>query len=322
MPRAREDSEVEITSCKREDSEVEITPRKREDSEVEIMLKRNITSFTLIAILCFFIFFTRRYCVYSLDAIILLFLIAGGYEMFGALKKAGNNPLLVPLILFGVFVYPLFFFLREAGILVALIISAMTLLGQFTFCRHYTLADAGATFMTLLYPMTFVAMFFSINNYAGNLLGILMILVVSLFADTFALFIGLMFGKHKLCPEISPKKTIEGAIGGFLGAFIGAAALLLLFDVFRVFDATPNIGITHLSENIGISIGLYAALAVIIATASEIGDLVASRIKRAAGIKDYGKVFPGHGGVMDRLDSLIFTMPAVYVFFLIFNVAM
>lgn len=241
--------------------------------------------------------------------------------MFGALKKAGNNPLFVPIILFGVSVYPLFFFLREAGILVALIIATMALLGQFTFCRRYTLADAGATFMTLLYPMTFVAMFFSVNNYAGNLLGILMILVVSLFADTFALFVGLLFGKRKLCPEISPKKTIEGAIGGYLGAVIGAAALLLLFDVFRVFDSTPNIGITHLSENIGISIGLYAALAVIIATASEIGDLAASRIKRAAGIKDYGKIFPGHGGVMDRLDSLIFTMPAVYVFFLIFNAA-
>ncbi len=239
--------------------------------------------------------------------------------MYAAFKHAGNKPLPIPLIVFGISVYPLFFFLKEAGILVALILSSIILLGQFTFRRQYTLQDTGATFMTLLYPMTFVAMFLSVNSYAGNLLGILMILVVSLLTDTFALFTGLLFGKHKLCPEISPKKTVEGAVGGYFGALLGAAVLLLLFDVFRLFDATPNIGITHLSNNIGISIGLYVALAIIIATTTEIGDLAASRIKRAAGIKDYGKIFPGHGGVMDRLDSLIFTMPAVYVFFLIFN---
>lgn len=283
------------------------------------MLKRNITSFTLIAILCTFIFFTRRFCVYSLDLLIMFFLITGGLEMYSALKNTGSKPFLFPLIVFGVSVYPLFFFLRESGILVALVLSSMLLLGQFTFRKGYTLQDLGATFMTLLYPMTFVAMFLSVNNYAGNLLGILLILVVSLLTDTFALFTGLLFGKHKLCPEISPKKTVEGAIGGYFGALLGAAILLLLFDVFRLFDTTPNVGITHLSGNIGISIGLYISLAVLIATATEIGDLAASRIKRAAGIKDYGKIFPGHGGVMDRLDSLIFTMPAVYVFFLIFN---
>lgn len=283
------------------------------------MTKRNITSFILIAILCFFIFFTRQYCVYSLDLLIMVFLIAGGYEMHFALSRAGHNPLKLPLIIYAIIVYPLFFFLKEAGILVALILSSMTILTQFTFDHKYTLSDIGATFMTLIYPMTFVAMFLVINNYAGNLLGILLILVVSLLTDTFALFSGLAFGKHKLCPQISPKKTVEGAIGGVFGAFVGAAVILLLFDVFRVFDNTPNIGITHLSENIGISILLYAVIALIIASTTIVGDLVASWIKRRAGIKDYGKIFPGHGGVMDRLDSLIFTMPAVYIFFLIYN---
>ncbi len=283
------------------------------------MLKRNITSFTLIAILCFFIFFTRRYIVHSLDILIMFFLVSGGYEMYSAQKASGFKPLYIPLIVFGIIIYPLFFFLREAGILVALLLSSMVLLGQFTFDHKYGLSDVGATFMTLIYPMTFMAMFMSVNHYAGNLLGILLILVVSLMTDTFALFTGVLIGKKKLCPEISPKKTVEGAIGGYFGAFLGAAAILLMFDVFRIFDTTPNIGITHLSEKIGASIALYAVIAIVIATATELGDLVASWIKRKAGIKDYGKIFPGHGGVMDRLDSLVFTMPAVYVFFLIYN---
>jgi len=249
----------------------------------------------------------------------MVFLLAGGYEMYNALNHAGYKPLMIPLIFFGIVIYPLFFFLKEAGILVALIVSSMILLGQFTFDHKYNLTDIGATFLTLLYPMTFVAMFLVINNYAGNLLGILLILVVSLLTDTFALFGGLAFGKHKLCPAISPKKTVEGAFSGVFGAFLGATIIMLLFDVFRIFDTTPNIGITHLSENLGISIALYAVIAIVIAATTIIGDLVASWIKRRTGLKDYGKIFPGHGGVMDRLDSLLFTMPAVYVFFIIYN---
>ncbi|NCA67103.1 MAG: hypothetical protein EOM87_03450 [Clostridia bacterium] len=284
-----------------------------------MLLKRNITSFTLIAILCFFIFFTRRYSVHSLDIIIMFFLIMGGYEMYKAQSSAGYSPLKIPIIVFAVVIYPLFFFIKEAGILVALLLSSLVLLSQFTFDHKYNLEDIGATFMILIYPMTFVAMFLSINHYAGNLLGILLILVVSLMTDTFALFTGLAFGKRKLCPSISPKKTVEGAVGGFFGALLGATALLLLFDVFRVFDTTPNIGITHLSDKIGVSIVLYIVIAFVIAATTEIGDLAASWIKRKAGIKDYGKIFPGHGGVMDRLDSLVFTLPAVYIFFLIYN---
>lgn len=117
-----------------------------------------------------------------------------------------------------------------------------------------------------------------------------MIYIGAFITDTFCYFSGMLFGKHKLIPRISPKKTIEGAIGGTLVcilAFIAYGAIVSKF--------------TELNAD-------YLALAItglILAIVSQIGDLVASAVKRNYGIKDYGKLFPGHGGVMDRFDSLI-----------------
>lgn len=108
--------------------------------------------------------------------------------------------------------------------------------------------------------------------------------------DTFAYFAGRLFGKHKLIPTVSPKKTVEGAIGGIL--FCAIATWLYGFIVGQCFDVKPN----------------YAALIVtglVVSVVSMIGDLVMSAIKREYGIKDYGKLLPGHGGILDRFDSSI-----------------
>ncbi len=287
------------------------------------MLKRNITSFILIAVLCFFFFFLRRYCVYSVDIVIMFFLVMGGIEMYNSVKTSGYKPFIIPVIAYMVIVYPLYFFYHETGMIIALLVSCLILLGNFVIDRKHELSDMFSTFGIIIYPMVFVTMFFAINDYAGNLLGMLLILVVSLMTDTFALFTGVLFGKHKLCPEVSPKKTVEGAVGGFFGALVGATVIFLLFDLFHVFDNMPNIGITSMSDELGFdvgiggSIGIYIAFAAIIYVTTTIGDLAASWLKRKLGIKDFGKIFPGHGGVMDRLDSLIFTVPAVYIFFML-----
>ena len=116
--------------------------------------------------------------------------------------------------------------------------------------------------------------------------------------DIFAYFTGCAIGKHKLCPNISPKKTIEGAIGGILGSCI----LCGLFGYF----VYPELFIHCLV--IGF-IGSFFAMA---------GDLVASAFKRKMGIKDYGNLIPGHGGILDRFDSVLFTAPFVYYYTIIF----
>jgi phosphatidate cytidylyltransferase len=120
--------------------------------------------------------------------------------------------------------------------------------------------------------------------------------------DTFAYFIGSNFGKHKLTP-ISPKKSIEGAIGGLIGSII----IVLIFG----YIATAKLGLTYPIYN-------YIVLGLITGTISQIGDLSASIFKRYAKVKDYGALIPGHGGVLDRFDSVLFIAPAVYYYLLYF----
>lgn len=115
--------------------------------------------------------------------------------------------------------------------------------------------------------------------------------------DTFAFFAGTLLGKHKLWPEISPKKTVEGAIGGIIGCGLS----FLLFGYIIHSFLHYNVNYTNLF-----------IMGVVCAIVSEIGDLAASVIKRQYGIKDFGKIMPGHGGAMDRFDSILFAAPAVY----------
>ena len=122
-------------------------------------------------------------------------------------------------------------------------------------------------------------------------------------ADTCALFSGMLFGKHKLAPVVSPKKTVEGAIFGLIGGTaVGLICRAVFVSVFHM--RMPGIPAT-------IALGLIGAVA------GEIGDLSASLLKRHSGIKDYGKIFPGHGGVMDRFDSVIFTLIVLYCYTLV-----
>jgi len=294
-------------------------------------LKRFLTGVVLLGILFFFLLFLRPIEIRSVDALIMAFLVLGMFEMYRATKTGGSKPIEAPLITYAVIVYPLFFFLEDVGILIALALSVIEGLTIFTFAlktdengqkiAKYGLNELGTTFLTLIYPGVFVAMFMCVNFHAGDLLAILMMLVIPLADDAFAYFVGSKFGKHKLIPAISPKKSVEGLIGGIVGGLLAQAVLFLLFEVFGVFNNVNNIAIKSISDKLFVSIPIYVVLALILIAADFAGDLVASRIKRIVGIKDYGKIFPGHGGVMDRLDSLIFAMPVVYVFFTICRVS-
>jgi phosphatidate cytidylyltransferase len=117
--------------------------------------------------------------------------------------------------------------------------------------------------------------------------------------DIFAYFAGSFLGRHKLCPSISPKKTVEGAIGGVVGS-------VLLCGVFGYFAL----------RGFFIHCVVIGALGGVL---SQVGDLVASVIKRGAGVKDYGRLIPGHGGLLDRIDSVLFTAPLVFYYVYIAN---
>jgi phosphatidate cytidylyltransferase len=115
--------------------------------------------------------------------------------------------------------------------------------------------------------------------------------------DTSAYFTGLNFGKNKLAPQISPKKTIEGALGGIIGSII----IVLIYGSYLAINIKERI-----------------LLGVLLSIASQLGDLVESSFKRDAQIKDSGDIIPGHGGILDRFDSLLFTLPLTYYYFYFF----
>lgn len=122
-------------------------------------------------------------------------------------------------------------------------------------------------------------------------------------SDVFAYFTGSLFGRHKIVPHISPKKTVEGCIGGAIGC-AGVMVLFFLFFMDRFLD--PSFGFVK-------SLVLAAFIGVVLSVVSQLGDWMASAIKRWAGIKDFGRILPGHGGLLDRFDSAFFTLPVVFV---------
>ncbi|RRD94050.1 phosphatidate cytidylyltransferase [Clostridiales bacterium COT073_COT-073] len=132
-----------------------------------------------------------------------------------------------------------------------------------------------------------------------------LVLLIAFSSDTFAYFSGVTLGKHKLAPILSPKKTIEGAVGGIAGSIL----ICLLYGVFlewKEFFVLPKEAYFSL-----------AALGFLGSLFSQVGDLVGSAIKRETGIKDFGNLIPGHGGILDRLDSILFVAPFVYYFMLL-----
>ena len=161
--------------------------------------------------------------------------------------------------------------------------------------------------MFCFYSLIFLKMLLPVEEYGYDaIFFILLILCFAWGGDTCAYFAGRAFGKHKLCPVVSPKKTVEGAIGGVLGTMVFGVAATIIYSV-----AADRMDI-FTQSNIGVSMFVIIALLGIVAAVLGIyGDLFASVVKRQCGIKDYGTIFPGHGGILDRFDSVMFIAPFV-----------
>lgn len=153
----------------------------------------------------------------------------------------------------------------------------------------------GAFFLSIVIPF-FLSSFLRIRQMEHWQPLIILPLVVAFLSDAFALFAGMAFGRHKLAPELSPKKTWEGAVGGFAGAILSTVVYGLVLHFVFQYEADY------------LRLALYGALGSVV---SQLGDLSFSYIKREYGIKDFGNIFPGHGGVLDRFDSVIFCAPLI-----------
>lgn len=149
------------------------------------------------------------------------------------------------------------------------------------------------------------------NTWGGKYL-IWLVIIAASGTDIFAYFTGTMFGKHKLAPILSPKKSVEGAVGGVIGAVVLAIIFGMILRKFGI-EVVPNAGnriAAKLCNYIPLDFAIICGIASVI---SQFGDLLASGIKRYYKIKDYGNLIPGHGGVLDRFDSIIFVAPVVYM---------
>ena len=164
------------------------------------------------------------------------------------------------------------------------------LLGSLAICFYPVVFYVGFCYLAVqpdafLYPVVFTTLF------------------ATSFCDAFAYFCGRWFGKRKLCPSISPNKTVEGSVSGTV---IGTASGVLTWLIMRRFNPTP--------------LYVYVIASFLCTIAGQIGDLCASAIKRQAGIKDFSNLLPGHGGVIDRMDSFSFAMPTAMIVLHLFKV--
>ncbi len=155
---------------------------------------------------------------------------------------------------------------------------------------------------------TFISLALSCMSYlrtvpatrdSDGLFYVILAMLMAWGADTGAYFVGTFFGKHKLCPKLSPKKTVEGLFGGIVTSVLVSVLAAVCYQALVPQEITVSY------------VGLLL-LALLCAPLSVVGDLFASLIKRVCGAKDYGHIFPGHGGMMDRFDSLLFVFPLVY----------
>ncbi|MGN1052805.1 MAG: phosphatidate cytidylyltransferase [Candidatus Scatosoma sp.] len=176
--------------------------------------------------------------------------------------------------------------------------------------------NTGMAFFAAVYPTLLLALLCLTNhlNAAGaekyafdSNLAVLFVFVISPFADSLAYVFGRFLKKKfpkKMAPAVSPNKTVVGGIGGLVGGLIGAAILYFAYNA-----------VAGSFDNAALFLPLYLAVGLIAAAATEFGDLVESCVKRKAGIKDMGRLLPGHGGVMDRIDGTLFAAAAVYAAF-------
>ncbi|MGI6765723.1 MAG: phosphatidate cytidylyltransferase [Lentihominibacter sp.] len=167
--------------------------------------------------------------------------------------------------------------------------------------KDIKMEDAMATLVGIFYIVFFSFHIALISQDSMMNIMVWFVIISAFGTDIMAYFSGYLFGKHKLCPNISPKKTIEGAIGGTLGSVILCVAFGYLFA--RDIAVWTDSDLVHY-----IVIGLLGGIV------SQLGDLTASVFKRRMGIKDYGNLIPGHGGILDRFDSVLFTGPLVYYY--------
>ena len=254
-------------------------------------------------------FKTRLLSGIVLVAVALLTIISGGYVLFFTLlgisligmqelykvmkvREDHFNALEIAGYLGAVIYYVLMSLDFEKYGMMGVIISFMMFMFVYVFTYpKFKAEQVMPAFFAVVYVGVMLSYVYQTRMLDGGKFHVWLIFLCSWGCDTCAYCIGVLFGKHKMAPVLSPKKSVEGAVGGVVGAIL--------------------LGIIYAAATKGGMVE-YAIICGVGALISMVGDLAASAIKRNQGIKDYGKLIPGHGGILDRFDSVIFTAPIIY----------
>ena len=219
------------------------------------------------------------------------------WEMCNAFRSGGRRISRVLPVIFSVLTLPVYKLLGFGamvpllGVFIALSFMCMIFTGE------TGLEYVANTTFAMMYPGLLITLFYPLLDIEGALYVRFVsgtCLAVAMLSDVFAFLVGKRFGKKKLCPVISPKKTVEGALGGILGAVFAVPFTDLVCRLITG-DWTTSLPFVP-----------FLLAAIFAGVVSELGDLAASIVKRECGIKDYSSVLPGHGGIMDRIDSILF----------------
>lgn len=283
------------------------------------MLKRTISGAVFVALVAGFFLLRQFVDVRLFQILTWAFCALATFEVARAVKPFSAKGILVPASIFGVLFVPVYcateyFFMQGWGFLFAIDFCLLFVFGIALYCviKEIDIKTFGISVLPIVYPALLILAMLAANDVGepNGFLAMLLIFVISPCADTMAYLVGMTYGKikkgnvKKLCPKLSPNKTVAGAIGGIIGGVIGSVLVFWIFNRYAQ------------SINFFSPIVFFILIGVVASVLTEAGDLLESLIKRKTGIKDMGKIMPGHGGAMDRIDGMSLASVFVCIMFL------
>lgn len=272
------------------------------------MLKRTISGLIGVVLVLGLLIFNQSVPM-LLNVILALVCAFATYEIFSAMGIYKMLEVTLPSIIFSM-VMPLLgsgLIWQISWYLYTFVIFCMLVFLH----RSLSFKDIAVIYSMTMLITTSLSYIVKLRDFGGTKFGtfyVLIVLAIPWLCDTGAYFSGKFFGKRKLCPEVSPKKTVAGAIGGVIISVVLTLVVCFIYSTyFLKFDVRVH----------------YAKIAIITVIASIIsimGDLIFSMVKRGCHIKDFGNIIPGHGGVLDRFDSVVFTVPFIYIILMYVNI--
>ena len=265
-------------------------------------MKRVLSAVVILAVMVLVIAFSH--VPFVLNVFVALISAAALYEAMVVTKYIESKFLIVISMTFAVcipFVHMLPELLHSAVTFSIFVYTVVVFAALLIFYKVFSFERLAVIFLlSLMIPLFFTTMVYT-RSLPYGLYNLILIFIVSWLTDTGGYIFGKLFGRHKMTPRISPKKTVEGAIGGVFASVVICTCFAYIVDLF---DASVEVNY--------ILVVVFAAVGAVFAI---FGDLSASLIKRNFGVKDFGHLIPGHGGVMDRFDSVMFVAPALYLAF-------